>query len=596
MMRSIPTFSLLRLRAVLLLCLSLFCLVLPAAHALTQDDLLPVEKAFAARVEREGNRLQLTFDVAAGYYLYRDRTHLRTEPAGLIEAPVFPAGKVKNDPFFGQQTIFTGSTRLSVPLKPGAPERFTLLVELQGCAEAGICYPPHTYRLKVGTPAAAGLAEDWLAPAARDAQPERDLNARGWLSTLATFFIAGLGMAFTACMYPLLPIVSSMIAGQGGQLTRRRGLLLAFAYVQGPAFTYTVVGVIAGLTGSLLTVWLQQPAVVLTASALMVVFALGMFDLVSIQLPSALQSRLAASSNRLSGGRFVTVFAMGMFSALIIGPCVAPPLALALGYIGSTGDAWLGGAALYAMAWGLGLPLLLIGAFGGHFLPRAGAWMKAVKAAFGVIMLALALWLASPFLPAPWVMLGWAALALGTAVFLRAFEHLPTNAHAAQRLGKALGLALFLVGAAQIAGVLAGETSPRYPLRWLGGEKVRAEAAAPAFQAIGSVAELDAALVTARASGRPVLVDFYADWCVACKELEAYTFTDPAVAAAMRGFTLLRADVTANTAAHQALLRRFGLFGPPGIVLYDRSGQEAGRIIGFTEAPAFLEALRPAAA
>ncbi|VEB42854.1 Thiol:disulfide interchange protein DsbD precursor [Chromobacterium violaceum] len=296
-------------------------------------------------------------------------------------------------------------------------------------------------------------------PSGKASAGNSELAARGWLATLGTFLLAGLGMAFTACMYPLLPIVSSLIAGQGATLSRGRGFLLSLLYVQGLALTYTAVGVVAGLTGSLLTVWLQQPAVVLSASALMVVFALSMFDLFSIQLPSALQSRLADTSNRLTGGKAATVFLMGALSALIIGPCVAPPLALALGYIGSTGDAVLGGAALYAMAMGLGLPLIAIGTFGGHVLPRAGHWMKAVKSAFGVVMLGLAIWLATPFLPPPLVMLLWAALLIGSAVFLGAFDSLSSATKASARLGKALGLLLFLLGGAQLVGLLSAPTT-----------------------------------------------------------------------------------------------------------------------------------------
>jgi len=325
---------------------------------------------------------------------------------------------------------------------------------------------------------------------------------------------------------------------------------------------------------------------------LMVVFALSMFDLYTIQLPSALQSRLADASNRLSGGKLATVFAMGVLSALIIGPCVAPPLALALGYIGSTGDAVLGGAALYAMALGLGLPLILIGTFGGHVLPRAGGWMKAVKSTFGVLMLGLAIWMATPFLPAALVLLLWAMLCVGAAVFLKAFETLPGNAHISHKLGKGLGLLLFLVGAAQLAGALAGETDPRYPLKWLAGNKAQASASQqPVFAPVSSTAELDSKLAEAQAAGKPLLLDFYADWCVSCKEMESDTFPATAVASKLQGYVLLRADVTANLPAHQALLKRFGLYGPPGIILFDANGKERDRIIGFTPADTFAARL-----
>ncbi|MBN3006310.1 protein-disulfide reductase DsbD [Chromobacterium alkanivorans] len=590
--------SLLSSRIVGLLAVSLACLGLSLpAHAVNQDDLLPAEQAFAAKVERAGDQLKLTLDVAPGYYLYRDRTQVSSQPANLVGAPQFPAGKEKNDQYFGKQTVFIGKNVVTVPLQPNAPAEFELQVRLQGCADAGVCYPPYTHKLKVGgTPAAGGKLGEWLSeasPQGKSSAGNNELAAQGWLTTLGTFLLAGIGMAFTACMYPLLPIVSSLIAGQGATLTRRRGFLLSFTYVQGLALTYTVVGVIAGLTGALLTVWLQQPAVVLSASALMVVFALSMFDLFTIQLPSALQSRLADTSNQLSGGKFATVFAMGALSALIIGPCVAPPLALALGYIGSTGDAVLGGAALYAMALGLGLPLILIGTFGGHVLPRAGGWMKTVKACFGVVMLGLAIWLASPFLPGALVMLLWALLLIGSAVSLGALEALPGKASAARRLGKAAGVTLLLIGAAQLAGLLAGADNPRYPLRWLGQGQAEARAEA-VFQPAASNAQLDALLAKAKAEGKPLLLDFYADWCVSCKEMEAETFPDPAVSRQMQGYLLVKADVTANNAEHQALLKRFGLFGPPGIILFDKLGQEADRVIGFTPAEAFAKTLAAA--
>ncbi|AXK40901.1 protein-disulfide reductase DsbD [Crenobacter cavernae] len=561
------------------------------AFAVDADELLPPEKAFPVSATREGDAVRVRVEVSPGYYLYRDRSRFASEPDGLLAGPArMPDGKHKKDPFFGEQVVYTSPVDIIVPLKAGAPEQFMLKVTVQGCAEVGVCYPPYTTRVRVGGKAGP---LDWLGgdrPTPPANAPPATLGDGGRVVTLATFWIAGLGTAFTACMYPLLPILSSIIAGQGHTLTRRRGFFLALAYVQGLALTYTAVGVLAGLTGSLLTVWLQQPAVVLSAATLMVILALSMFGLFNLQLPSSWQSRLADGSNKLSGGHFVPVFGMGVLSALIVGPCVAPPLALALGYIGRTGDAFLGGGALYAMALGLGTPLLLLGAFGGEILPRAGAWMKGVKASFGVVMLAVALWMASPFLPGMAVMLGWAALAIGSAVFLRAFDALPANAGARQRLLKALGLLLFLAGAAQLVGALSGRYEPASPLKGLfGGEAQATERLA--FQPVSNIAALDAAI--AASAGKPVLLDFYADWCVACKELEAKTFTDPAVAAAMRRFTLLRADVTANNAEHQALLKRFGLFGPPGLILFDAQGREAKRVIGYVEAPAFLPQLTP---
>jgi thiol:disulfide interchange protein DsbD len=561
------------LRAVLWL---FFALCPIFAHALDPNDLLAPEKAFAASHVREGNTVLITLDVAPGYYVYRERIRLASVPDHLLGTADIPPGKIKHDPYFGRQAILTGSNRIRVPLAAGAPPRFQLQFKLQGCAEAGVCYPPYTRTLDIGS----RPATDWLAGAS--AGPGAGAGADtvppapaplSRLAALAGFFLAGLGMAATACLYPLLPIVSALIAGQGATLTRTRGFLLSLAYVQGLALSYTAVGVVAGSTGSLLTVWLQQAPVVLAASLLMVVLGLSMFDLVTLQLPVAWQSRLAATSNRLGGGRVATVFATGAVSALIIGPCVAPPLVVALGYIGSLGSPGFGAAALYSMAMGIGLPLLLIGTLGGQLLPRAGGWMNTIKALFGFIMFGLAIRLAAPFIADGWVVAAWAALLVAAAVYVyRRHGRGPRPWPA-----RVLGLALLLSAAALIGSQL----------------RARAPATGPDFAAVTDLGGLDRAI--AAAHGRPLLLDFYADWCVACKEMEAETFPDPAVAPRLHDFVLLRADVTANDAAAQALLRRFGLYGPPAIILFDRNGREADRVIGFMPASPFqhhLSAIR----
>lgn len=579
-----PRFS--RCLLPLLLLLTLF--TCRPAWSVDPGDLLKPEQAFATRVSRSGDRLILSLDVADGYYVYRDRIQITTVPPGLLGAFAFPQGKVKQDPYFGKQVVFQHANRIEIPLAAGAPPRFVLNVRLQGCASVGVCYPPSTRALTVGADGGQ-TAAGWRMSTPPDGARA---GGSGLPLTLAAFFAAGIGMAFTACMYPLLPILSALIAGDGAAPGRRRGFLLSLAYVQGLALTYTVVGVVAGLTGSLLTVWLQQPAVVLAASGLMVLFALSMFDLFSIQLPAGLQTRLAERSNRLPGGRLLPVAAMGALSALIIGPCIAPPLALALGYIGSTGNAALGAVALYLMALGLGLPLLLAGTFGAGLLPRAGRWMKAVKSVFGVVMLALAIRLATPFLPGSAVLLLWSALAIGCAVFLRAFDALPANSHALARLAKAFGLLLFLVGAAELAGALAGERDPARPLAWLALNKP-AEAAAPVAVPFRTVAD-GAALDVALAAGRPTVLDFYADWCVSCREMDDTTWRDARVVRALAGSTPLRADVTRGTPADRALLSRFGLYGPPGIILFDASGRERDRIIGYLDADALIRRLAAA--
>jgi cytochrome c biogenesis protein CcdA len=335
------------------------CLALAAAPALALDpkDLLPPEQAFQVEAQRVGPALRLNIRIADGYYLYRNKLALASAPAGLTAPPAWPLGKRKHDPYFGETEIYRGVFSVDVPLVGPWPDQGRLQLSLQGCADAGICYPPEQRTLTPDSRPASSWLQGGPPPAGQDTA----LDRLSLPALLASFFVAGLGMALTACMYPMLPIISAIVAGQGARLTRMRGLTLAFAYVQGLAFSYVLVGVAAGLTGSLLTVWLQQPAVILSAAALMVVFALAMFDVIAIQLPSAWQSRLNDASGRLGGGRLASVFAMGALSALIIGPCVAPPLAVALGYIGASGDAWLGGVALYALAMGLGAPLLVVG-------------------------------------------------------------------------------------------------------------------------------------------------------------------------------------------------------------------------------------------
>lgn len=572
-------------------------LVAGVCHALSQDDLLPPDQAFKVEASRSGDSVAVRWQIADGYYLYRDRLGFALEPALPLAKPALPAGQEKTDPFFGRTVIYHGQLATKLTLPADAPRKLTLVVTQQGCADVGVCYPPQTVRLALdgsggakknflnGLLAEAGAAS---SPAAAATAAETNPLARlGWGGLLATFFVAGLGLALTACMYPMLPIMSAIVAGGGQAAHGWRGAGLALAYTQGLAASYTVVGVAAGLTGSLLSVWLQRPEVAFVAAGLLVLFALGMFDVINVQLPSAWQSRLADTSNRLGGGRVAAVFGMGALSALIVGPCVAPPLAVALGYIGATGDALKGGVALYAMALGLGAPLIVLGALGGHALPRAGSWMRLVKSVFGVAMLLLAIYLAAPFLPPALVLAAYGVVLLGAGVFAGAFDTLPSAGQPGRRALKAIGLLLALVGTAQLVGGLAGGRNPLQPLAGLA-----AANAAPAhlpFTRVDSAEQFDALLAANR--GKPVLLDFYADWCVSCKEMETETFADPRVQAALRDVTLIQADVTANTPAHQALLARFGLYGPPGTLLFDRAGQERERLIGFVGAEPFLQKL-----
>jgi thiol:disulfide interchange protein DsbD len=346
------------------------------------------------------------------------------------------------------------------------------------------------------------------------------------------------------------------------------------------------------MTGTLLSAALQNPWVLGSFALVFVVLSFSMFGFYELQLPTALQSKLSDEAGHLQGGRGLGVFLMGALSALIVGPCVAAPLAGALLYIGQTGDAVFGGAALFVMALGMGVPLLLVGAFSRSLLPKSGPWMEGVKKFFGVIMLATALWLVSPVIPLWLQMLGWALLMVIPSIYLHALDPLPPHAHGWQRLGKGLGVMLLLGGAAMLIGVLGGARDPLQPLGFLGGGTA-AVSPAPTFERVATTERLDVRLAEAKAAGKPVMLDFYADWCVSCKEMERFTFADPQVAARMKQMVLLKADVTANTAADATLLKRFGLFGPPGIIFFDAGGRELVdlRVVGFQPAEVFLPTL-----
>ena len=408
------------------------------------------------------------------------------------------------------------------------------------------------------------------------------------------FFVAGLLLSLTPCVLPMVPILSSIIVGQGESVTRRRGFSLALAYSLGMALLYTALGVAAGLLGEGLAAWLQKPWVLAAFAALLVLLSLSMFGLYELQLPSGLRDRLSSSGDRMRGGQYAGVFAMGGLSALVVSPCVAAPLAAALLHISQTGDAVLGGLALFMLAMGMSVPLLLVGASAGALLPRAGAWMEQVKHVFGLLLIAVAIYTVQPVLPALVAMACWGVLLIVGGATLGAFEPVSTAAHAGvARAVKGIGLVLALLGVLQFVGIASGGRDPAQPLARLAQAGAGGAAAAqsgPRFDRVASVAELDQRLQSA---GRPVMLDFYADWCVSCKEMEAQTFVDPAVRAKLDKAVLLRADVTANSSDDRALLKRFNLFGPPGIILFDAQGHEVetARVVGFQDAPRFAASL-----
>ena len=576
--------------------LSLLPCLLGLSFAATAQELLEVDQAFRLSARSvDANTLEVRYDIAKGYYMYRDKFRFALEPAGAkAGTPQFPPGKIKNDEFFGDVETYRKEVVVLLPFTaPAGLDAVTLKASSQGCADLGVCYPPNPQTLQVSLAAmsTASAAPPAAGPAA-DMDESSQLagllkNAGFWL-ILTTFFGAGVLLALTPCVFPMYPILSGIIVGHGHKITKGRAFVLSLAYVLGMAVAYAAAGVAAGLSGSMLSAALQNAWVLGGFALVFVVLSLSMFGFYELQLPAFLQSRLSEESGHIRGGSLHGVAAMGALSALIVGPCVAAPLAGALLYIAQTRDAVLGGAALFAMALGKGVPLVIVGVSARSLLPHAGPWMDSVKKFFGVLLLALTIWLVSPVLPA-WAHLGaWGALAIGAAIFLRAVDPLPPHAHNWARFWKGVGMVLLLVGASLVVGAVGGSRDPLQPLGFL------RSAAAPgervAFERVKSVTELDARL---SAADRPVMLDFYADWCVSCKEMEKYTFSDAGVAAQMRRMILLQADVTANTDADKALLKRFNLFGPPGIVFFDRQGQERQglRVVGYQPPEKFTKVL-----
>jgi len=576
--------------ACLFVCLLSLCV--PYAQA---GDPLPVEKAFTMRARAVSpDAVEVLFEIAPGYYLYGEHFAFEATPAEVTLGNADrPPGKLKQDPVFGEVETYYTQLRIRLPVSaPPGVERFTLAVKSQGCWEGGLCYPPTVQRTEINL---AALTENFSnnntdSNTTNSASGDESGRLAGILSStsvplaLAIFFGLGLLLAFTPCALPMIPILSSIIIGSGSSTSRSRALALSVSYVLGMALVYALAGFAAGLGGSQLSAALQNTWVLLVLALLFVLLALSMFGFFELRLPAALQTRLANAANRKKGGLLGGVALMGAISALIASPCVSAPLAGALLYVTTTGDAVLGGLALFTLALGMGVPLIIVALAAHSLLPKAGAWMEGVRKAVGVLLLAVALSVASKMLPGLVVMLGWAALLLFPGIFLSALDPLPVDAGGWRRFWKGVGVIMLVGGVIMLVGALAGS---RDPLRPLAVFQTHTKAAAfPGFEDIGSEAELDAKLKT---TDRPVLLDFYADWCVACKEMERDTFSNPAVAARMARMRLLRADITANNDSHKALLKRFGVYGPPSIVFFGADGQlrEGLRVTGFMPASEF---------
>ncbi|HWP01600.1 MAG TPA: protein-disulfide reductase DsbD [Methylococcus sp.] len=564
-------------------------------------DLLPADQAFRFFAEvQDPSTLRLHWQIADGYYLYREKFSVDlSEVEGIrLGSYEIPHGEPKQDEEFGPVEVFHRELSFTVPLIRTATETRTIRLEVgfQGCAERGVCYPPMRKAVELTLPEGGAISSPPREEFAGEQLAEQDriansLRNHSLVLNLVAFLGFGLLLAFTPCIFPMIPILSGLIVGHGHAITTWRAFWLSLTYVLAHALAYTIFGVLAGLFGANLQMAMQNPWAIGAFSGLFVLLALSMFDFYPLQLPTAWQSRFAALSSRQHGGSLAGAATMGFVSAFLVGPCVAAPLAGALIYIGQTGNAVLGGLALFALGFGMGLPLLVIGTSAGKLLPKAGVWMNAVKSVFGVGMLAVAIWMLERIVPVPVAMLLWALLLIVSAIYLGALDSLPVGVSGWRRLWKGLGVAMLAYGVFMLLGVAADNRDPLQPLRGLAGTSGPvANPSSPVFERVHSRTELEGKLAEAAQQGRWVLLDFYADWCVSCKEMERYTFGDAAVRNRLLQVMLLRADVTANTDEDQALLRRFELVGPPATLFFgpDRRERKQYRIVGYTDAKRFL--------
>ncbi|NHA16145.1 protein-disulfide reductase DsbD [Thioalkalivibrio sp. XN279] len=576
-----------------------------------QQAFLPPQEAFKTRAWRDGERIVLEWDIAPGYYLYRDKFGVSADG---VELPAgFPAGEIIHDETFGDVEVLFDSAATSVVPPQGVE---ALVARYQGCAKDGICYPPEKWTVTLaglgaapagaaGATSRAGSAGNAISGAAAGQAPVSETDRLAALisdgslpAVLGVFFGLGLLLAFTPCVLPMVPILSGLIVGQGAGLTTRRAFSLSAVFVLAMALTYTIAGVVVALLGYNLQAAFQHPAVLSGFAVVFLLLALAMFGFYELQVPASLQAKLINLSNRQRSGTWIGAGAMGVFSALIVGPCVAAPLAAALIVIGATGDPVRGGAALFALSMGMGAPLLAFGASAGKILPRAGAWMVHVNNLFGLLLLAVAVWMLERIVPPAVTLALWAGLLLLAAVFLGAVEPLKPDAGPGRRIAKGLGLMSLLYGAVLLVGAAAGGQSPWQPLSGLRApaQGIAATATTREFKVIKTVADLERELRAAGAAGRTTLLDFYADWCVDCKRMERYTFPEPAVQAALGDTLLLKADVTANDDADRELMNRFNIFGPPATLFFGPDGDELRpyRLLGFVPAERFAQHVRTA--
>ena len=580
---------------------------------------LPVEQVFKLTPEQtSASQMKLVWTIHPDYYLYQDKIQVTPSQGIEVVSRHDSPSEGKDDPLFGHVQVFHNRAEVSLVLgAKTANSEGSLSVTYQGCWDKGICYPPVTEEIPLtnivdmaSAQQLAAAASDTTqtsdsaeavqaAPVALTSASEQDqflslLEGRSVGAILVAFFLAGLALAFTPCLFPMIPILSSIIVGQKHPLHRLHGFSLSLTYVLAMALTYTVVGVVIGLLGANIQVALQNPWVIGVFSALFVVLALSMFGFYQLQMPHWIQQRVSSGSSK--GGSYLSVATMGVLSSLIVGPCMAAPLAGALIYIGQTGDPWLGGAALFILSFGMGLPLLLIGLSAGHWLPRAGAWMESVKAGFGVILLLMAIWMLDRIVPTPVTMGLTAGVLIISAIYLNALDRLHAKANGWHRFWKGIGVLMLIYGGVLLVGVFGGSNSLIYPLKGVFGAQVAqadTESEMP-FERVTSLAQLDALLAQAKQNQQPVMLDFYADWCISCKELDAITFKERDVQRALERFVRIKVDVTSNDADAKALNKKYSVIGPPALIFYNASGQRitAARVIGVPDSVRFAAMLQ----
>jgi thiol:disulfide interchange protein DsbD len=565
---------------------------------LFEDELLQPDQAFQFfATVKDGNTVHVNWQIAEGYYLYREKFQLELINSDGVKLGAFeiPHGEPKHDEEFGQVEIFHNSLDFDLPLIRSdlSEKTVTLQAKYQGCAERGVCYPPMNKKIELLLPATQ--AQQSLAQELSEQdQIVQSMRKDSFLLTLLSFFGFGLLLSLTPCIFPMIPILSGIIVGHGHRITAGRAFLLSSSYVLASAVTYAIFGVIAAMFGSNLQSAFQQPWIIGLFSTVFVLLSLSMFDFYHLELPKSLQVKLHNSSEIHRDGSLWGAAIMGSLSSLIVGPCVAAPLAGALIYIGQTGDVLLGGSSLFTLGLGMGVPLLLLGASAGKLLPKAGNWLNSTKAVFGVIMLAVAAWMLSRILPGNVMMVLWAMLLIFPAIYLNAVDPLPENSSGWRKLWKGLGLMMLTYGLLLMIGFSLGNSNPLKPLQGVGIGTAQAAEPGIKFERVSSIAALEARIEQAAANHQPVMLDFYADWCISCKEMEAYTFTDPRVKQALNGVVLLQADVTNNSDDDKALLAKFNLVGPPAILFFgqDRQEKTANRVIGYQDVDTFLKSLQ----